>query len=123
MEDAINEGRGGVEEAEMRFELEKVAFGGLDGGPEDGIVIGKKGEENAEKEGRRCGRLGRWVKGGSWWGGERDSRQTIRKVANEKDGIVDVDRLTEKNRRRVVRFKESTQIILYFVRCSWKPMQ
>ena len=62
MEDAIDEGRGSVEEAEMGFELDEVAFGGGNRGPEDGVIIGKKGEEDAEEEGCCCERLGIWVK-------------------------------------------------------------
>ena len=56
MQHARDEGRGGVEEAQVRFQREPMRGGGRDGGPEDRVVIGEEGEEDAEEEGRCCGR-------------------------------------------------------------------
>jgi hypothetical protein len=51
VQDAHDEGGGGVEEANMSFGLEEVLLGGGPGGPKQGVVIGEEGEEYAEEEG------------------------------------------------------------------------
>ncbi len=75
--------------------------GGFEGGPEDGVVVGEEGEEDPEEEGRCCEDCvsgwvvwrGQWAV--KWFGGVKrarlgmgDSRQTIIKVANEKEGMI-----------------------------------
>lgn len=81
MQDARDDGRRGVQEAEVRFQFDEVGGGCGHGGPEEGEVVGEGGEEDAEEEGRRC--VGRLV-GVRGRGGEGgDGRQRIRKVAKD----------------------------------------
>lgn len=51
VQDARDDGRRGVQELEVRLQLQEV--GGLDGRgrPEQGVVVGEGGEEHAEEEG------------------------------------------------------------------------
>ncbi len=60
VQDARDQGRRGVQEAEVRFQLAEVGFWRGEGGPEDGVVVGEEREEDAEEEG------GCWV--GDGWG-------------------------------------------------------
>jgi hypothetical protein len=43
-----------VQEAEVGFEVVVVRCGGWGLGPQDGVVVGEEGEDNAEEEGDRC---------------------------------------------------------------------
>ena len=53
MEDAGDEERGGVKGPQVGFEGCEGGGGGGREGPEDGVVVGEEGEEEAEEEG--CG--------------------------------------------------------------------
>jgi hypothetical protein len=75
-----------VEEAQVRFEVVVVGRGGGGRGPQDGVVIGEEGEDNAQEEADGCfWRLVRMVAlGAVFWevmGG--GLRHTIRKVAKD----------------------------------------
>lgn len=50
VEDARDQGRGGVEEAQVGFEQVVVRGRGGLGGPEEGVVVGEEGEDDAEEE-------------------------------------------------------------------------
>ena len=51
MEDAGDDGRGGMQELEVGFEEGDVGGWGGGCGPEEGVVVGEEGEEDAEEEG------------------------------------------------------------------------
>lgn len=114
MQDSHDEGRGGMEEAEVGFGLEEVGLGGRAGGPEEGVVVGEEGEEDAEEEGG-CW-VGRVSLGERWDQGcverDLDLRQTIRKVANARVGMmreVGLYALVElADRRRVLESQEQS---------------
>jgi hypothetical protein len=119
VQDARDEGRGGVEQAQVRFQCEPMRGGGGEGGPEDRVVVGEEGEDNPEEEGCCCGRKYQ----------QRDQimrtrclRQTIMKVAKEEDGIV-VDwqgmaivGARKSSRKEVVRFARVCFCFLVFER-------
>ena len=107
-----------MEQAEVRFGLEEVAFCGRAGGPEEGVVVGEEGEEDAEEEG------GCWDGHVNFWSWGRDGtrvglgcaerdldlRQTIRKVAKARVGMmrdVGLCALVELLDRRCWRLKNS----------------
>lgn len=54
MEDARDEGRRGVDELQMRLELVIVFWRRLGACPEEGIVVGEGGEEDAQEEEHGC---------------------------------------------------------------------
>jgi hypothetical protein len=86
VQDARDEGGRGVQEPQVGFQrAERVRGRGRGRGPEDRVVVGELGEEEAEEEGGRWWRLG-WV-GMGWdgwrWVGWGDVRQRMRKVAKE----------------------------------------
>ncbi len=54
MQDAHDQGGRGVEEAQVRFRLDEVRFRGRPGRPQERVVVGEEGEEDAEEEGRCC---------------------------------------------------------------------
>jgi hypothetical protein len=87
VEDARDQGRGVVEEAQVRFEVVVVGSGGWGRGPQDGVVIGEEGEDDAEEEADRCffGLLDRLLCEVCSWGGDQEGglRHTIRKVAKD----------------------------------------
>jgi hypothetical protein len=85
VQDARDEGRGGVEEAQVRFQREPMRGGGREGGPKDRVVVGEEREEDPKEEGRCCGRK---YQQQDQIVGTRHLRQTIMKVAKEEDGIV-----------------------------------
>ena len=43
-----------MDKSQMRFEEGEVGFRRGGRGPEDGVIVGKRGEEDAEEEGCRC---------------------------------------------------------------------
>lgn len=51
MEHARDQGRGVVQEAEVGFYIVEVRWGCWGGGPEERIVVGEEGEDEAEEEG------------------------------------------------------------------------
>jgi hypothetical protein len=55
VQDARDERRRGVQQAQVRFQRQPVWVRRRRGGPEDGVVVGEEGEEDAEEEGRRYG--------------------------------------------------------------------
>jgi hypothetical protein len=94
VQDPHDEGGRGVEEPEVCFRLEEVRLRGWSGRPEERVVVGEEGEEDAEEEGRCCAAVSgvdgcgreRGLGGG---GKEMGSlRQTIRKVAKAKVGMM-----------------------------------
>jgi hypothetical protein len=50
VEDAWDEWGGGVEEAEVGFQVVIVRGWGWNGGPEDWVVVGEEGEDDAQEE-------------------------------------------------------------------------
>jgi hypothetical protein len=89
VQDARDEGRRGVQEAQVRLQRYPVRVGRGEGGPEDGVIVGEEGEEDPEEEGRCWGRVSRFgfafdLLGLDWC----HLRQTMRKVAKEKEGMV-----------------------------------
>lgn len=56
MQDPRDDGGRGVEELEVGFEGGEVCWCGGRGGPEEWVVVGEEGEEDAEEEG------GCWVR-------------------------------------------------------------
>ena len=54
MQDARDERRRGVQQAQVRFEREPVRVRSWCRRPENRVVVGEEGEEDAEEEGRRC---------------------------------------------------------------------
>lgn len=50
MEDAWDERGRGVQEAEVRFEVVEVRGWGWHGRPEDWVVVGEHGEDDAQEE-------------------------------------------------------------------------
>ena len=58
MQNARDQGRGGVEEAQVRFQGCPVRGRGGQGRPEDGVVVGEEGEDDAEEERRCCTVMG-----------------------------------------------------------------
>lgn len=118
MQDARDDVGGVVQQLEMRFDQVEVGRGGLKRGPEDGVIIGKQGVEDAEEERRRwhsvisLGRLRllRWL---------RYLRQTMRKVAKEKDGMVNVLSIGEMRDSKRSRDEEFSVLILAWRCYRW----
>lgn len=54
MEDAWDEGRGGVNEPEVCFDIVVVGGRGGSGRPEEWVVVGEEREDDAEEEGGCC---------------------------------------------------------------------
>lgn len=95
MQDARDERGRGVQEAQVCFQVVIVRCWGRDGRPQDGVVVGEEGEDDAQEEAgcwlgglgvrllRSRGLFACWGPGKVWGCDRGDLRQTMRKVAND----------------------------------------
>ena len=133
MEDARDEGWGGVQELEMVLQDLEIGFPIRRRRPQDIVVVGKGGEEDAEEEARCWSHVSFYAPGCE---GSESSRPMIRNVAKEfplaifaiseieargKDSkIPSVDNYSaQKRETRIFKMKSGTGEMLWWFANAW----